>query len=49
MDVAFEVGGTDAAVDGAMQAARAGARVVLVGIPAATAPRSAPRSRAARA
>jgi len=34
VDVAFEVGGTDAAVDGAMQAARAGARVVLVGIPA---------------
>jgi L-iditol 2-dehydrogenase len=33
VDVAFEVAGTDAAVEGAMRLARAGARVVLVGIP----------------
>jgi L-iditol 2-dehydrogenase len=33
VEVAFEVGGTDAAVDLAMRAARPGARVVLVGIP----------------
>ena len=33
VDVAFEVGGTDAAVDLAIRAARPGARVVLVGIP----------------
>ena len=33
VDVAFEIGGTDAAVDLAMRAARPGARVVLVGIP----------------
>jgi L-iditol 2-dehydrogenase len=33
VDVAFEVGGTDAAVDLALRAARPGARVVLVGIP----------------
>ena len=31
--MAFEVAGTDAAVDHAMQVARPGARVVLVGIP----------------
>jgi len=34
VDVAFEVGGTDAAVELALRAARPGARVVLVGIPA---------------
>jgi len=34
VDVAFEVAGTDAAVEVAMGAARPGARVVLVGIPA---------------
>lgn len=33
VDVAFEVAGTDAAVDAAMTAARPGGRVVLVGIP----------------
>ncbi len=33
VDVAFEVAGTDPAVDTSMQVARAGARVVLVGIP----------------
>jgi len=33
VDVAFEVAGNDAAVDIAMRAARAGARVVLLGIP----------------
>ena len=33
VDVAFEVAGTDGAVDVAMRASRAGARVVLVGIP----------------
>jgi L-iditol 2-dehydrogenase len=33
VDVAFEVAGTDEAVDLAMQAARPGARVVLAGIP----------------
>jgi L-iditol 2-dehydrogenase len=33
VDVAFEVGGTDGAVELAMLAARPGARVVLVGIP----------------
>lgn len=33
VDVAFEVAGTDAAVESAMRAARPGARVVLVGIP----------------
>jgi L-iditol 2-dehydrogenase len=33
VDVAFEVAGTDGAVEVAMQVARAGARVVLVGIP----------------
>jgi L-iditol 2-dehydrogenase len=33
VDVAFEVGGTDTAVDAAMTAARPGGRVVLVGIP----------------
>ena len=33
VDVAFEVAGTDGAVDVAMQVARAGARVVLAGIP----------------
>jgi L-iditol 2-dehydrogenase len=33
VDVAFEIGGTDAAVDLALRAARPGARVVLVGIP----------------
>jgi L-iditol 2-dehydrogenase len=33
VDVAFEVGGNDAAVETAMVAARPGARVVLVGIP----------------
>jgi len=33
VDVAFEVGGTDGAVELAMRAARPGARVVLVGIP----------------
>jgi L-iditol 2-dehydrogenase len=33
VDVAFEVAGNDAAVEVAMRAARAGARVVLVGIP----------------
>ena len=33
MDVAFEVAGNDAAVDIAMRVARAGARVVLLGIP----------------
>ncbi|WP_239123186.1 zinc-dependent alcohol dehydrogenase [Rhizocola hellebori] len=33
VDVAFEVGGTDAAVELALRAARPGARVVLVGIP----------------
>jgi L-iditol 2-dehydrogenase len=33
VDVAFEVGGTDGAVDLALRAARPGARVVLVGIP----------------
>jgi L-iditol 2-dehydrogenase len=32
-DIAFEVGGTDAAVDVAMRATRPGGRVVLVGIP----------------
>jgi L-iditol 2-dehydrogenase len=32
-DVAFEVAGTDSAVDGALAAARPGGRVVLVGIP----------------
>jgi L-iditol 2-dehydrogenase len=31
--VAFEVAGTDSAVDGALAAARPGGRVVLVGIP----------------
>jgi L-iditol 2-dehydrogenase len=34
VDVAFEVGGTDDAVELALRAARPGARVVLVGIPA---------------
>jgi L-iditol 2-dehydrogenase len=33
VDVAFEVGGTDGAVDLALRAAKPGARVVLVGIP----------------
>ncbi|WP_117209573.1 zinc-dependent alcohol dehydrogenase [Allorhizocola rhizosphaerae] len=33
VDVAFEIGGTDGAVDLALRAARPGARVVLVGIP----------------
>jgi L-iditol 2-dehydrogenase len=33
VDVAFEVGGTDGAVELALRAARPGARVVLVGIP----------------
>ncbi len=33
VDVAFEVGGTDSAVDSAIRAVRPGARVVLVGIP----------------
>jgi L-iditol 2-dehydrogenase len=32
-DVAFEVGGNDAAVDAAMRLAKPGARVILVGIP----------------
>ena len=33
VDVAFEIAGTDAAVETSMRVARAGARVVLVGIP----------------
>ena len=49
VDVAFEVAGTDPAVDTSMQVARPGARVVLVGIPSDDRTSFGPRSRAARA